>query len=269
MTDAELFKTLSERLALGLPTALVTVVSCSGSVPRSAGTKMLVFPDGTIRGTIGGGRFEALAAADAARALADGRSASFSYELEPKELGMYCGGRAEVFVDALRDPLRLVILGGGHVGRKLAALCAFMGVPYSVVDDRPEYARPEDFPSARSVSCEQPDQALKRLAVGPETAVAIVTRCHGFDLRCLAAALGTPAFYVGMIGSRKKAESLFELCRRRGLDPDEPRVRSPIGLDLGGESPEAIALSILAEILQIKHGAGGRPLSQAALLQET
>lgn len=267
MTDAELLKTLSERAAQGLPTALVTVIAASGSTPRSVGAKMLVFPDGSLRGTIGGGRFEASAAEDATRALAEGKSASFSYELEPKQLGMYCGGRAEVFVDVLADALRLVILGGGHVGQKLAALSAFLGVPHWVVDDRAEYAARERFPAARAVLEAQPDQALKRLTVGPQTAIAIVTRCHGFDLRCLAAALGTPAFYIGMIASRAKTERLFELCRRRGLEPDEPRVRAPIGLDLGAESPEAIALSILAEILQIKNNASGRPLSENALSQ--
>lgn len=265
MTPAELIQALSERLAAGKPAALVTVTGFSGSVPREAGAKMLVFPDKAALGTIGGGRLEAQAIEDAALALADGRSRQASYELEPKALGMYCGGTAEVFIDVFAETLKLVILGGGHVGEKTAALAAFLGIPHWVADDRPEYASRSRFPRARGVLVAQPDAALHELGVDSRTAIAIVTRCHGFDLRCLVASLRTRAFYIGMIGSRTKTERLFDLCRRRDLEPGEdPRVHAPIGLDLGGATPEMIALSILAEILRVKNGASGASLSLAA-----
>ncbi len=261
--DAELLRALSDALASGRPAALVTVTGFSGSVPREIGAKMVVFEDGSFLGTIGGGRLEAQALADAAASIKEGRSRRAAYDLEPKALGMYCGGRAEVFIDVLAQTLRLVILGGGHVGEKTAQLAAFLRIPHWVVDDRPEYASRERFPCAREVVVAQPDEALRRLGVDQRTAVAIVTRCHGFDLRCLIAALKTPAFYVGMIGSATKRERLFALCQRRGLDPArDPRVRSPIGLDLGGRRPEDIALSIMAEITQLRHGATGRPLTE-------
>ena len=131
-----------------------------------------------------------------------------------------------------------------------------------MADDRPEYASPRRFPKARRVTLSQPDAALKELGVDADTAVAIVPRCHGFDLRCLVAALATPAFYIGMIGSRAKTERLFALCERRGLEPaSDPRVRAPIGLDLGGRRPEEIALSIVSEILCVKHKTSGASLS--------
>ncbi len=249
------------RLAAGKPTALVTVTGCSGSAPREVGAKMLVFAEGGSSGTIGGGRLEAQALEDALEALEAGGPRRVSYELEPKALGMYCGGKVEVFIDVFAEALRLVILGAGHVGEKTAALAAFLGIPHWVADDRPEYANSRRFPQARGVLAGQPDGALKSLGVDSRTAIVIVTRCHGFDLRCLAAALSTQAFYVGMIGSRAKVERLFALCERRGLDPaSDPRVHAPIGLDLGGEAPAEIALSILAEILRLKNKATGEPL---------
>ncbi len=261
MTPSELLAALSERLARGQSAAMVTVTGCSGSAPREIGAKMLVFEGGETLGTVGGGRFEAQAVQDALAALKEGAPRNASYELEPRMLGMYCGGRVEVFIEVFCERLKLVILGAGHVAEKTAALAAFLGVPHWVVDDREQYASRARFPCAREVLVGPMETVLKRLRVDADTAVAIVTRCHGFDLRCLVAALGTPAFYIGMIGSRTKTQRLFELCRRRELDPaGDPRVHAPIGLDLGGRSPEAIALSILSEILMTKHRATGKSL---------
>jgi xanthine dehydrogenase accessory factor len=226
---------------------------------------MLVFPDKRIAGTIGGGRLEAQAIDDAVRALTEGKPRAVTYELEPRALGMYCGGTVTVFIDVYCEALKLVILGGGHVGEKTAALAAFLGVPHWVVDDRAEFASRARFPTARDVIVGQPEAALKALGVDGKTAIAVVTRCHGSDLRCLTAALGTPAFYIGMIGSRAKVERLFALCERRGLSPaEDARVRAPIGLDLGGSRPEDIALSIMAEVMQAHHGAAGAPMSRVA-----
>jgi xanthine dehydrogenase accessory factor len=263
VTSSDIARLLAERCAAGLPTALVTVTRFTGSAPREAGAKMLVFPDKGIAGTIGGGRLEACAIEDAVKALSQGQPRTASYELEPRALGMYCGGAVEVFIDVYCETLKLVLLGGGHVGEKTAALAAFLGVPHWVVDDREEFAAKARFPGARRVIVGPPDAAVKELAVDQNTAIAVVTRCHGFDLRCLVAALGTPAFYIGMIGSRTKVERLFALCERRGLSPaEDPRVHAPIGLDLGGGRPEDIALSIMAEIMRVRHGASGEPLSR-------
>lgn len=270
MTPDELVSSLSRRLSEGACAALVTVVGSSGSAPRELGAKMLVLADGSIQGTIGGGRLEAQAAADAIKALRLGESRAASYELEPRALGMYCGGKVDVFIDVFSQKLKLVVLGGGHVGEKTAALAAFLGVPHWVVDDREEFAARGRFPAAREVLCMPPDQALKRLSVDANTAVAIVTRCHGFDLRCLTAALATKAFYIGMIGSREKTRRLFDLCERRDLYPGaDARVHAPIGLDLGGRSPEAIALSVLSEIYMRRFGKTARPLSELSPILET
>ena len=263
MTQPELLQRLNDCLKAGLPVALVTVTACEGSAPREPGAKMLVFPDGKLEGTIGGGRLEAESALAAVEALKEGRSRSISFELAPKALGMYCGGKVTLFIDVHVQALKLVILGGGHVGEKTAELAAFLGLPHAVVDDRPEFAAAARFPKAREIVVGQPDGALKQLSVDQDTAVVIVTRCHGFDLRCLTAALQTPAFYVGMIGSREKTRRLFDLVRRRGLDPEQARVYAPIGLDLGGRTPSEIALAILSEILMLKNAASGLPLKHS------
>src|SRR3990172_4053162 len=112
MTPADILKALSDRLASGEPTALVTVTASAGSAPREIGAKMLVLPDRSIFGSIGGGGLGGPGAGDAVLALSAGESSKASYELEPKGLGMYCGGTVEVFIDAFADPLTLVILGG-------------------------------------------------------------------------------------------------------------------------------------------------------------
>jgi xanthine dehydrogenase accessory factor len=263
MTDPELLKILSENIASGGQAALLTVTGFEDSVPRETGAKMIVFSDGKTAGSIGGGRLEAQAIEDALESIKEGLPRHVLYTLEPKTLGMYCGGKIKLFIDVFADPLKLIILGGGHVGEKTAALASFLGIPYWVVDDRPEYACRQRFPQARAIEVSQPDVALKRLALDSRTAIAILTRCHGFDLRCLVAALQTPAFYIGLIASRPKTQRLFELCRRHGPDPEsDHRVRAPIGLDLGAETPETIALSILAEIMQVRHQASGKPLSE-------
>lgn len=261
MLPVDILRRLEAAVAAGTPAALLTLTGSTGSSPRELGAKMVLLADGATYGTIGGGRLEAQALEDAAAAIKDSRSVSKTYELEPKGLGMYCGGTAQVFIDVYASPACLVILGGGHVGEKTAELAKFLGLPHYVVDDRPEYATRSRFPHAREVLVAQPSEALKRLPVNENTAVAIVTRCHGFDLRCLVAALSSNAFYIGMIGSRTKTARLFELCRRRGLSPDaDTRVHAPIGLDLGGRRPEEIALSILAEITRCRNGASGRSL---------
>ncbi|OGS05825.1 MAG: hypothetical protein A3G41_07905 [Elusimicrobia bacterium RIFCSPLOWO2_12_FULL_59_9] len=258
MGQEDLIEKLSAAVKAGRPAALVTVIAVGGSAPREPGAKMLVYEDGAIEGTVGGGRFEAMAAEAAQDALKQRAPAKKKFELEPQSLGMYCGGWVEVFIDVFFEPLRLVILGGGHVAEQLGSLAAVTGVPYVVVDDRPEFASRRRFPQAREIIVGQPSEILGRMSVNEETYVVIVTRCHGFDMRCLVAALPTTAPYIGMIGSRTKIERLFALLERRDLDPyNDPRVHAPIGLDLGGKDPKSVALSILAEIFKVKNGAAG------------
>lgn len=255
----DIFKLLSDAVAQGRGAALVTVISAAGSTPRECGAKMLVFEDASIAGTVGGGKLEALAITEARKALKEGLSRKAAFDLTPKGIGMECMGRVELFIDVHAAPLRLLILGAGHVGQKIAQAAALAGIPCDVADERDDFANRERFPAASRILVERPDRAVKKAGVDEKTYVVIVTRGHALDQECLAAALKTKAPYIGMIGSRSKVPTVFKNLNRKGLHPEkDKRVFSPIGLDCGGKSPGAIAVSVLAEVLAVHHGRDGR-----------
>ena len=260
MQEAEsVFKLLEEAIRQGRGAALVTVISAGGSTPRECGAKMVVYEDGSTAGTVGGGKLEALAIQEAVSALKAGQSRKAVFDLTPRGLGMNCMGRVEIFIDVHAASFKLLILGAGHVGQKVAEVAAAAGIPYAVADERAEFANRERFPQASHVFVKQPHKAVRLAGVDAKTYVVIVTRGHDLDEECLAAALKTKAAYIGMIGSRSKVPLAFKVVNRQGLHPEkDPRVHAPIGLDCGGKSPGAIAVSILAEIFAVHHGRSGR-----------
>lgn len=271
-TDAELFGEAARRAATADPFALCTVIATARSVPRDAGAKMLVAPDGSICGTVGGGPLEASVIFEAVQLLRGGGAAGIRRfaliaagdgadplpvtSTAREDLGMKCGGEVSIFVDVVRPAARLVVYGAGHVGERVANLAADAGLTTVVIDDRPAFAQPERFPRAAEVRCTDLDKdPLGGLRPGPEDFVVILTRCHALDEGVLEAALQTPARYVGLIGSRRKvAVILRSISRRLGRDPrGDPRLHAPIGLKLGDKSPGEIAISILAEVLLVKN----------------
>src|SRR4051812_9899228 len=273
MTDLELFQEAARRTAAREPFVLCTVTSTARSAPRDAGAKMLVAPDGSIAGTVGGGPLEAVVILESVQLLksSDGASCERRFALttagdaaEPlplgaptptDELGMKCGGEVTVFLDVVKPQPRLVLYGAGHVGERVAAIAGETGLPVVVVDDRPDFAKSEKFPKAAQVICSDLSaRPLGGIEPGPQDFVVILTRCHALDEGVLEAALATNARYVGLIGSRRKvAVILRSIARRIGRDPRvDPRLHAPIGLKLGDKTPGEIAISILAEILLIK-----------------
>jgi len=260
MQEAEnVFKLMAEAMSQGRAAALVTVISAAGSTPRECGAGMIVYEDGSIAGTVGGGVLEKLAIDAAKKALQEGTSRKAVFNLTPQGIGMECMGRVELFIDVHVTELKLLIVGAGHVGQKVAEAAALAGIPYTVADDRAEFANQERFPHASRILVERPDRAVKLAEVDKKTCVVIVTRGHALDKECLAAAMKTPAPYIGMIGSAHKVPLAFQALHRKGLHPEkDPRVFSPIGLNCGGKSPGAIAVSVLAEILAVHHGRDGR-----------
>lgn len=260
--ERDVIRLFAEAIDGGRAAALVSVVSMEGSSPRDAGARMLVYANGSSVGTVGGGKLEALAIQDAVRAIGEGSSRKIAYDLKPGGTGMICNGRVEVFIDVNIRELSVLILGAGHVGQSLAAAAGAVGIPCDVADDRGEFANRERFPDAGRIFLERPDKALARAKPDPRTYVVIVTRGHQLDEECLAAALKTKAGYIGMIGSLSKVPTVFASLRKKGVDPErDPRVYAPIGLDLGGKSPGAIAISILAEILKVRHRRAGGHLA--------
>jgi len=271
LTDSELFQEAARRSAAREPFVLCTVTATSRSAPRDAGTKMIVAPDGSISGTVGGGPLEAVVIQEAVQLLEQGGpSGERRYALTtagdaaepippgapiPDELGMKCGGDVTVFFDAVLPPPRVLLYGAGHVGERVANLAGEIGLETTVIDDRKDFATRERFPRAKELRCADLGQdPLGGISPGPADFVVIVTRCHALDEGVLEAALQTRARYVGLIGSRRKvALILRNIARRLGRDPREDmRLHAPIGLRLGDKTPGEIAISILAEILLIK-----------------
>ncbi|MBI5745178.1 MAG: XdhC family protein [Elusimicrobia bacterium] len=247
-----IIKLLAEAIDSGRAAAFVTVISVDGSTPREAGAKMLVFSDGAIEGTVGGGAIEALTIKKAVECLKKGEGGKFVFDLKPGgNTGMICMGKMEVFIDVYKNPLKVLILGAGHVGLKIAEACRLAGYPYIVADDRKDLASQERFPGAQAIVHEPPHKAVAAAGVGKDTYAVIVTRGHSLDRECLEALMPTKAAYIGMIGSKDKVGEIFRLLGKKKLYPlKDARVHSPIGLNLGGKAPGEIAVSILAEIIQ-------------------
>ncbi len=254
-----IIKMLAEAIDSGRNAAFVTVISVAGSTPREAGAKMLVYPDGSIEGTVGGGSIEALTIKKAVECIKKGEGGKFLFELKPGgNTGMICMGDMEVYIDVYKSPLKVLILGGGHVGLKIAEACRLAGYPFLAADDREEFANPERFPGAMSIINKPPHKAVAEAAVDKDTYIVIVTRGHALDKECLAAAMGTRAPYIGMIGSAEKVREIFRQLSKKKLYPlKDPRVHSPIGLNLGGKSPGEIAVSVLAEIIKLHYKRDG------------
>lgn len=255
----EVLDAMNDERAAGRPFVLATVTDTSGSVPREPGAKMLVRADGSIAGTVGGGPLEGMAIVTARELIAGGgASKKESFELQhkgPTSLKMRCGGRVEIFFDVHRPPAAIVVIGGGHVGRATAGVATAAGIPVVVVDDRAEFSDPARFPGARVLHKDLRAEGLAGVPVNAGDAVVIVTRCHDVDEGVLRSAMGTPAAYIGMIGSRRKVAEIFRRLAEDGADPAaDPRVHAPIGLALGTDAPGEIAVSILAEVLKVRSG---------------
>lgn len=168
-----------------------------------------------------------------------------------------------VYAEPHFPPPELVICGGGHVGQAVAEMAAMAGLVVTVIDDRSEYARPERFPRARRVLCAPFNEALTGLGLSQRHHMVIATRGHQHDSDCLRVALAFPVGYIGMIGSRRRVDAVFQVLRAEGLDPGLlGRVYAPIGLDIGASSAAEIAVSIVAELIRARRGGTGEHLSR-------
>ena len=254
-------------LTEGTPCGLATVTGITGSIPTEVGAKILVNAQGQIlAGTVGGGALEAVVIHRLVRAIADRAPQVVTHHLtddEASTLGMTCGGSITLFLEPYVGHPRLVLVGAGHVNQAVAKLAKDLDFDVVVLDDRPQWATKDYFPDAQRIevvkTLKAPFEALDRTA---EAFLVIATRCHATDRLVLREALKRPWRYVGMIGSRLKVAKIVEDFRDEGIfEPLEGKLYGPVGLDLGGKSPAAVALSILAEVQMARHGRTGRPLS--------
>jgi len=256
--NQEVFAAVALALERGEPAALVTIVSAKGSTPQRVGAKMLVFADGRIVGTIGGGCYENDAFWKAREAIASRRPELVHYELDDdfaQETGLICGGQMDVYIEPIEPSPELYVIGAGHVGFHLARVAHEVGFRVHVVDDREKFANRERFPNAVEVVVEDIPAWIERAQLPAHAYAVIVTRGHTNDLEALRALAPRELRYLGLIGSRAKVARIYEQLVADQLPPETlKRVHAPIGLDIGAVTPQEIAVSILAELIAVKHG---------------
>lgn len=244
---------LNGAVSKNIKVAYVTITKSTGSAPGRVGNTMLVFSDGSIEGTCGGGKVEYTVIKEAKKCLEDNTSKPFSYILNEKgEIGMICGGLMEGFIDVVKNDKNLVIIGGGHIGNHLYNISLELGFNVTVVDERIEFANKERFPKANIIHGEY-NKVLKEFDVNGSYIV-ITTKGHSSDYEALKEVVGKDYLYLGLIGSKRKISTLMDDAKKDGLDVvNNLRLFSPIGLDIAKNDPAEIALSIIAEILLIKN----------------
>lgn len=267
MTD--LFEEIVALRRRGEPAALCTITSTVGSTPGKASMKMLVRADGTFLGTVGGGCVEAEVYAAAQEVLRTGESRRLAFALNERDYpdsGLICGGKVEIFVEAVVDPT-LVIFGAGHISSSVAQVAKLAGFRVVVGDDREAFATAERFRDADDVVCAPWEEQVARLATADHAFLIVVTRGHiddGTVLEALYRAGARPR-YLGMIGSRAKRKVLFQQLEARGVAPDWLKtVRSPTGLDLGARTHGEIAVAIVAQLIALRRLGHSEPRSYGA-----
>jgi xanthine dehydrogenase accessory factor len=262
------YQRLAEIERMGLAAALATVIETHGSVPRHAGSKMLVFADGSIEGTVGGGQLEQEVIETAKRVIESERLERVRYSFRDPDQGDVgvCGGEMEVLVEPIKPPPTVIVIGAGHVGQAVADLASWLGFHVVVADDREAFVNQQTVLTANERVCAPMAELPERLAIHDRCYLLMTTRGVEVDLEALPALLETPAAYIGVIGSRRRWETTAAGLREQGVPAEKiARVSSPIGLELNAETPEEIALSMLAEIVMLRRGGTGRPMGHAAL----
>ena len=244
---------------VGRSGAVATIVNSRGSIPSFQSAKMLIRDDGSIAGTIGGGCVEAEVWQAAREVIASEKPRTLSFDLnqDPKyDTGLVCGGTLEIFIEPVLPVPLLYIFGAGHVAVELFKAARNAGFDCVVIDDREAYANAERFPAAQQIIAKDFDDALKEVTPTESSYIVIATRGHRDDMRVLRWAVQTPARYIGMVGSKRKAITVFRELTREGLKPELfDRVHSPVGLDIGAVTPAEIAVSIVAEMIAMRRRA--------------
>lgn len=269
---SNIYTEIQSALNRGEQVATVTIVKTTGSSPRPAGTKMLVYADGRTVGTLGGTLLDGRAVEDALATLKDGRPRASFYAIDADtgETSGSCGGTMEVFVEAVRPEQRLILVGGGYVAQALARITSHLDFRILVLDDRRDLVNPQTFPESAQLHFGDIPRLVSELQPDSSTWIVVVTRGHHLDKEALRVALQSPAPYVGMIASPGKVRRIFRELLEEGIPRERlEQAHSPIGLDLGAETPDEIALSIAAEMLMLRRGGTGRPLrEQHRMLEE-
>jgi xanthine dehydrogenase accessory factor len=260
MQSESLYTALAAVERGGQAAALCTIIRARGSVPRHVGSKMLVYADGRFVGTIGGGEMESRVIQSALEAITSRSPQTVHHQLINPAAGDpgVCGGEVEIFVEPIQPLPSLLVIGGGHVGRAVVHLGRWLGFRVAVSDDRPEYCTPETIPGADVYLPLPPRELPSAFQFSDETYIVLTTRGVPLDLEALPHLLAVPHAYLGVIGSGRRWATAARRLAELGVRAEAlARVHSPMGLELNAETPEEIAVSILAEIIQLRRGGTG------------
>lgn len=249
---------LAEAIARREAVVSATVISSRRSVPRHAGSKMLVYRDGRTSGTIGGGEMEARVITSALEAFRSGTSCVLDFDLLDPTTGDpgVCGGSLSIYLEPFMPVPTVLVIGCGHVGRAVVDLAHWSGLRTAAYDDRPELVTAEVLPNADARLCGDLADALDRAELTEDTYIVLVSRNMKFDLEALPVLLARPAAFIGVMGSNRRWNTTRDSLLAQGVEPSQlDRVHSPIGIELNAETPEEIAVSIIAEIVALRRGA--------------
>ena len=234
---------------------LATVVATRRSVPRHAGTKMLIYPDGHLVGTVGGGEMESRVIDEAHQAFVTRKPQLLDYALIDPTRGDpgVCGGEMQIYLEPYMPAHTVLVIGGGHVGRAVVDLADWLGYRTVVIDDRPERLGEDEMPNASERHVGNISEILPALDITEDSSIAIVTRGVDRDVEAVPHALRSPARYVGVMGSERRWGEVRRALLDGGLAEDElARIHAPIGIEINAETLEEIAVSILSEIIRMR-----------------
>lgn len=259
-----IYQALAELEKDGEAGVLCTIIRSRGSTPRHQGSKMLVYPDGKFIGTVGGGEIESRVHKEALASLSDGKSRVLSYDMVDPKAGDpgVCGGTVEVFVEPILPRPTLLVIGGGHVGKAVAHLARWLNFRVAVSDDRTEFCTPEANPDADVFYPVRMSELPQQMNITPYTYIVLTTRGMMVDVEGLPALLDSQAAYIGVIGSRRRWMTTRKALEEMGVPAEKlDKIHSPIGLELNAETPEEIAVSIMAEIVMLRNGGTGEQMT--------
>jgi xanthine dehydrogenase accessory factor len=233
--------------------ALCIVTYTKGSAPRKTGAKMIVYDNAEIFGSIGGGDLEKKVIQNALEVIKCRKPSSFKHDLLNQH-GMCCGGVVEIYIEPIMDKKKLYIFGSGHTGEALAKYAVNFEFDIFIIDDRKEYLDGINIEGINKINLEH-SKALTTLPFGEDVFIVIVTYSHQIDRDILSYCLKKPFAYLGMIGSKRKIEMTKKMFieGKIGTAEDLERIHMPIGVDISAETPDEIAISILAEIIKVKN----------------
>jgi len=259
-----IFSELTEIESKGMTAVLCIVTKTQGSTPRHAGSKMIVYPDGRIEGTVGGGELESICITESIKLIGNGLTKTLHYKLVNPDQGDpgICGGEVDVYLEVIGKKEKILIIGAGHVGKQLSFLANWLGFEVTVIDDREELISETNLPNAfyRFSNLKTFFDMYSDFKV-LNIYVVMATRSLEIDVKYLPEILKLEPRYIGVIGSKKRWIKTTELLLNDGIvEAEIEKIFSPVGLDLRSETPEEIALSIMSEILKVKNNASGENL---------